>query len=57
MKMTSQLSGIEVMYEFLLSEWYKDLFRQFELRGIDPTLLDPLNAQDAIQILEMLNAL
>jgi hypothetical protein len=57
MKVTGQLSSAEVMHEFLLSEWYKDWFRQFEAQGIDPLRLDPTDTMDAELIMTLLSTI
>lgn len=57
MKITGELSRAEVMHEFLLSEWYKNWFRQFEAQGIDPLRLDPTDPIDAELIMTLLSTI
>ena len=57
MKVTGALSSAEVMHEFLLSEWYKDWFRQFEAQGIDPLSLNPKDLKDAESIMTLLSTI
>jgi len=57
MKVTGELSSAEVMHEFLLSEWYKDWFRQFEAQGIDPLSLNPTDLKDAESITTLLSTM
>ncbi|HUC88128.1 MAG TPA: hypothetical protein VMR95_03190 [Candidatus Binatia bacterium] len=54
MKNISSISLARVQHEFLLTEWYKDHFRQFELDGFEPSKLDPDKSSDAKIIEKML---
>ena len=45
------------MHEFLLSEWYKDWFRQFEAQGIGPLRLNPMDPKDAESIMTLLSTM